>query len=214
MLPAATRFKLHHGPYRTPRFKFGATVPDAIRGEVKIIGISDARIQWPLAHYWAQRSIVVYRSLVKAIRLESVQAVSYWWGISVEKVRLIRRALGVPVHNDGTTRLRKRFAETPTFRRMARKAWENAGRREPTRGMLGKTHSKSTRRKISRSLLGRIQSAASRRKRSQTLRRNGTWRHWTAEETALLSELPAHEVAERTGRTVTAIRHRRRKLGL
>jgi hypothetical protein len=214
MLPAPVRFKLHFGPYRTPRFKLGAIVADEIRGEVKVIGVSDARIPWPLAFNWAQRSIVVYGPLTRAIRRESVQAVAYWFGISVEKVRLIRRALGVPAHNDGTTRLRKRFAETPTFRRMARKAWENADRREPTRGMLGKSHSKSTRRKISQAMLGRVQSAASRRKRSQSLRRNGTRRHWTAEETALLAELSAREVAERTGRTLSAIRHRRRKLGL
>jgi hypothetical protein len=213
MLPAAIRFKLHHGPYRTPRFKFGATVKDEIRGKVKIIGISDARIPWPLAHYWARRSVVVYRGLAKAIRRESVQAVAYWFGISVDKVRLARRALGVPIHNGGTHWLRKRLAETPEFRRMARKAWATAGEREPNRGMLGKSHPKSVRRRISRSLLGRVQSAASLRKRSQSLKRNGSWRHWTADETALLS-LPIHEVAERTGRTLVAIRLRRRKLGI
>ncbi len=30
-----TRFKLWHGPYRTPRFKYGAKVVDEWRGEVR-----------------------------------------------------------------------------------------------------------------------------------------------------------------------------------
>jgi hypothetical protein len=188
-------------------------VTDEIRGEVKIIGISDARIPWPLAHYWAKRSVVVYRGLAKAIRRESVQAVAYWWGISVEKVRLVRRALGVPLHNDGTARLRQRYAKTPEFRRMARKAWATAGEREPSRGMLGRRHSKAALRKISKAQIGRVQSTKTRRKISLEMKRNGSWRHWTADETALLS-LPIHEVAERTGRTLVAIRHRRRKLGI
>jgi hypothetical protein len=148
MLPAAARFKLDH-EYRTPRFKIGATVTDEIRGKVKIVGISDARIPWPLSQHWTQRSVVVYGALERAIRRESVLAVAYWFGISVEKVRLVRRALGVPFHNDGTAHLRQRYAKTPGFRRMARKSWATAREREPTRGMLGRHHSKATRRKMS-----------------------------------------------------------------
>lgn len=49
MLPAAIRYKLHFGPYKTPRFKLGAYVEDEISGEVRIVGVSDARISWPLA---------------------------------------------------------------------------------------------------------------------------------------------------------------------
>jgi hypothetical protein len=37
---------------------------------------------------------------------------------------------------------------------------------------------------------------------------------WTAEEDELLRTLPAEEVAERTGRTLTAIYTRRRRLGM
>jgi hypothetical protein len=218
MMPNRDRFKLHFGPYRTPRFKFGGVVKDEIRGEVKIIGVSDARIPWPLAHYWAQRSIVVYGSLVRAVRRESVQAVAYWWGISVEKVRLVRRALSVPVHNLGTKRLRTRYAQTPGFRRMARKAWANAGspeRRAMARtGMLGKTHPQNVRRKIGEAQLGRIQSAATRRKISEVLKRNGTWRRWTAEEDAIVKASSNQDAAERTGRTLTAVYHRRKLLSL
>ena len=44
MLPATIRYKLLFGQYRTPRFKVGAIAKDELRGDVKIVGVSDARI--------------------------------------------------------------------------------------------------------------------------------------------------------------------------
>jgi hypothetical protein len=41
---------------------------------------------------------------------------------------------------------------------------------------------------------------------------HGPW--WTAEEKALLGTLPDIEVAERTGRSVEAVRHQRERLGI
>jgi hypothetical protein len=61
------RFKLHFGPYRTPRFRYGAVVWDEWRGEVEIVGISAGRIPWPIGAIQARRSLVVYRGLAKAI---------------------------------------------------------------------------------------------------------------------------------------------------
>ncbi len=75
MLSPAIRYKRHFGPYRTPRFKVGSVVQDEIRGRVKIIGVSDGRIPWPLAMNWTHRSLVVYRGLARALRLETLQAV-------------------------------------------------------------------------------------------------------------------------------------------
>ena len=48
MLSAAIRYKLHFGPYRTPRIKRGAVVEDEIRGEVTIVGLTNAQIPWPI----------------------------------------------------------------------------------------------------------------------------------------------------------------------
>jgi hypothetical protein len=127
MLSAKVRFQLHFGPYRAPRFKLSAIVEDEIRGSVRVIGFSAGRITWPLAFYGRQRSLVVCGDLVRAVRSESVQAVAHWWGVSVEKVRLLRRALGVPAMNEGSIRLWKMYAQTPEFRRKARKARANAG---------------------------------------------------------------------------------------
>jgi hypothetical protein len=221
MLPATIRFKLLFGPYRTPRFKFGAIVEDEIRGKVRIFGVSDAPIPWPLAIYRPQRSVVVYGALARAIRQESVQAVAYWWGISVEKVRLVRRALGVPAFNEGSSWLWKRYSQTPAFRRMSRKAWANAGtperRAKVAASRLGKKHPDNVRRKIAAANRQRVVTLETRRKLSAITKRlwaEGLFnlRRWTAAEIALLNELTDREVASRTGRTVKAVREKRRML--
>ena len=38
------RFKLSFGPYRTPRFEYGDIVFCEMRGEVKIVGLTNGRI--------------------------------------------------------------------------------------------------------------------------------------------------------------------------
>ena len=87
MLPAATRFKLHFGPYRTPRFKLGSIIEDEIRGEVTIVGLTDARIPWPIGKRGRAKAYLVFGVLARAIRRESAQAVCYWFGVSRPWVR-------------------------------------------------------------------------------------------------------------------------------
>jgi hypothetical protein len=43
-MPRIDSYKLHFGPYRTPRFKYGAKVECEARGEVRIVKLTDARI--------------------------------------------------------------------------------------------------------------------------------------------------------------------------
>ena len=69
-----------------------------------------------------------------------------------------------------------------------------------------------------RGRLGTPQSEAARAKMSEAHRRRGTGppkagRPWTAEEEALLRQLPPAEVARRTGRTLKAVYAWRRVLG-
>jgi hypothetical protein len=109
-----------------PRFKLGAIVEDEIRGSVRVIGQSGARIPWPLAFYGRQRALIVCGELIRAVTSESVEVVAHWWGVSVERVRLMRRALGASAMNEGSIRLWTLCAQTPAFRRMARKARANA----------------------------------------------------------------------------------------
>jgi len=42
------RHRLHFGPYRTPRFRIGQRVEDERRGTVRIVGLSDGPIAWPI----------------------------------------------------------------------------------------------------------------------------------------------------------------------
>src|SRR5262249_21968560 len=81
------------------------------RGDVRIVGLSDAPIPWPIGQRLprgpGQRSLVLYADLAEAVRRESVQAVAYFWGITGQTVTLWRRGLDVARHNEGTTALKR-----------------------------------------------------------------------------------------------------------
>jgi hypothetical protein len=64
MLPASTRFKLHFGPYRTPRFKLEAIVDDEIRGAVTVVGMTDGRIPWSIGRKGKYRALLVPTALL------------------------------------------------------------------------------------------------------------------------------------------------------
>jgi hypothetical protein len=75
------RFKLLFGPYRTPRSRYGDVVTCEMRGEVNIVGLSEARIPWPKCRTGKRgRAIILYGALAEAVRRESAQAIEYWWG--------------------------------------------------------------------------------------------------------------------------------------
>jgi hypothetical protein len=44
----AERFKLRFGRYRTPGSSYGAIVECAVHGPMKIVGLTNGRIPWPL----------------------------------------------------------------------------------------------------------------------------------------------------------------------
>jgi hypothetical protein len=67
---------------------------------------------------------------------------------------------------------------------------------------------------IGRANLGKKLSAETRRRMSEAHRgRGGPGRRWSAVEDELVRKLTPQEAAARTGRTVVAVRLRRRKLG-
>src|SRR6516165_4814506 len=88
------RFRLL-GKYRTPRFRYGRKVLCAVRGEVTIVGMTDAPIPWPIGKRGRGRSLVVFKDLAKALRRESNQAICQWWGITPQTVSKWRKALGI-----------------------------------------------------------------------------------------------------------------------
>lgn len=218
----AERFRLRFGPYRTPRFKYGAQVKDARRGTVKIVGLSDAPIPWPIgAGNRGAKSLVLFGALARAVRRESNQAVAHWWGASGQTVTAWRKALGVPLTTEGTSKLRSVHFHEPWAREAQKKAVAKA--RDPDRrekiaaARRGKPRPAHVIEALRQSHLGKPLSAATRRKMSEAHKQRKSWppaagRPWTAEEDELVRTLRIAEAAKQTGRTVSAVKGRRNKL--
>jgi hypothetical protein len=217
------RFRLRFGPYRTPRLRYGATVKDARRGYVKIVGLSDAPIPWPLGQWRAGKSPVLYGALLRAVRRESNQAVARARGVSMQTVSLWRKALGVGPMTEGTSKLREAYAFEPGVERGRRNAWAKARdserRAKIAAARRGKPRPPHVTEAMRQGRTGKPHSVEARRKMSEAHKRRGTrppngTRLWTAEEDAIVAKLPAAEAAKRTGRTLIAVFSRRLKLGL
>jgi hypothetical protein len=93
-----------HGRYRAKRFRIDAKVLGEVRGELRIVGITDARIPWPLGvgARGGARSLVLFGDLVRAVQRESVYSICHWFGVNYQTVTKWRKALGVPQLNFGT----------------------------------------------------------------------------------------------------------------
>src|SRR5690242_4385913 len=96
--------------YKTPRFHFGDVVMCELRGYVKIVGLTSARIPWPKCRSGRAHAIILYGDLAKAVRQESEPAVCYWFGVGDFTVWKWRKALGVDRMNEGTFALQSRWA--------------------------------------------------------------------------------------------------------
>jgi hypothetical protein len=218
----ADRFKLLFGPYQVPRFWVGQIVRCEVRGEVRIVGLSDAPIPWPVCKAGKWRVPVVYQGLAKAVRRESAQAVGHWWGASKWAVWTWKKALGVPVTTEGTSRLRSDYTHEPwavEARQKAHAKAQDPQRREKiAAARRGKLRPARVVEAVVRAHKGKPLSEEARRKLSAAHKVRGTLvpgtRLWTPEEDELVRTLPRSEAAERTGRTLTAVTARRRRLGL
>jgi len=219
----AERFRLRFSPYRTPLFRNGARVNDLRVGRVRIAGISDARIPWPYRKKGMPKTLILYGDLAKAVRRESNQAVAFWWGVTPQTVTVWRKALDVPPTTAGTSKLRSAHFHEPWAKRAQQKAWAKA--RDPERrakiaaARRGEPRPAHVLEAMRKANLGKRHSAESRQKMSEAHKRRGTrppaaGRAWTPEEDALIGNLPTNEVARRTGRSVAAVRIRRRKPGM
>jgi hypothetical protein len=157
------------------------------------------------------------------VRTEANQAVAHWWGVAVQTATKWRKALEVRPTNEGTSKLRSAHAAEDWFAEARRKAHAKAGdpqRRERiAAAMRGKRRPRHVVEAMRRRRTGRPHSPEVRAKMREAVRRRGIWppaagRAWTANEDELLRTLSAAEFVERTGRTLTAVYSRRRKLGL
>jgi hypothetical protein len=59
----------------------GQRVRCEVRGKVRIVGLSEGRISWPVGIKGSNRALVVCKGLAKAVHRESAQAVAHWWGV-------------------------------------------------------------------------------------------------------------------------------------
>ena len=133
--------------YSTPIFRFGQRVECAVRGEVVIVGLTDAPVAWPIGKHGRAKSLVVYRDLAKAIKREANQQVCRLFGITPQTVSKWRKALGVEPINPGTRRLLVAHGRSPAgqkaVRAMHRTARDPGRRAKIAAARLGKPRPQS-----------------------------------------------------------------------
>lgn len=183
------------GTYSAPAVRKGEIVTCLYRDtDCVVTGIHDGRIPWPRVRALEARGgsgLLVNEELVRAIRTESAAAHMHWFGVGSKAV----------------WRWRKRFApglgkfRTPGSKIAHEKASQAGGKA---------THEKEwteeecdVKAEISKRLGFR-----------PTERWKGTGKEWTAAEVKFLGTMPDAEVAKKTGRTIHAVRAKRRKVGL
>jgi hypothetical protein len=215
------RFRLRFGPYRMPRCRVGRWLQCAIHGEVKVVGISDAPMQWPQSRVGrgSVRSIVVCGDLIEAIRQESNQAIAHWWGVSCSAVSLWRKALAAPRATPGTSQV---YSES-LLEILDAGAREKllASLKSPERGakisaaQRGRKRSPETIEKMRRARKGwkPTEETRARMRESHRLRLERD-PAWAPEQEALLGTMPDQAVADELCRSVCNIWRRRRKLGI
>lgn len=214
------RFKLLFGPYRSPRCRVGRTwLSCAIRGRVKVVGISDTPIPWPVTLSNRHRVPIICGGLLKAIKRESNQAVARHWGVCEYTVSKWRKALGVPRSNAGTHELQAAWMperlddDARERQRESLKSPERAAKIGAAQ--RGKPESPKAAARLRRLRKGVGHSKESRAKmRASHLDRYAKLGRWKPEQDALLGTMPDLKLAKLLERNTSTIRKRRLKLGI
>jgi hypothetical protein len=84
---------LQHGPYLSPPVIKGCRVTCLVRGVVKLVGLSNAAIPWPVGEREGEQELVVYRGLARALQMESADAVAEAWGVPAAKIKAWQAAV-------------------------------------------------------------------------------------------------------------------------
>ncbi len=210
------------GQYATPRYNYGDTVTDVIRGDVVIAKTTDAPIPWPMGKLRGSRKsgLVIFDGLLIALRTESASAICHHWSVTPQTVSKWRRLLGIESTTPGSTELRKQRLE-PRGDAMRAKIDRSSSARNAKiaaakRGKLRPIHVRDA---LLKANVGRALSREHRRKIGDGLRRAGVRppkarRPWTAEEDVAPRTCTATDTARITGRTLPAVYTRRHQLGL
>lgn len=204
--PQIERFRLQFGPYAPPKVPRKNRLLCEMRGYLKVSPTwSDGLIPWPRRYQTG--SIILCGDLVPAVKMESVEAICYHWGVCRNVVQNWRHALGVPEFNPGTRQLFKQLragADSPTRQR----AMERAKR--PSAILRREIAPHETAHPLVRpstSLLVRERMARTGRHINPALRL------WTAKEDKLLGTARDRVIAKRIHRSEAAVRARRTNLG-
>jgi hypothetical protein len=215
------RFRLL-GKYKTPRLRYGRKAFCEVRGEVTICGLSDAPIPWPIGKRGqGGKSLIVFQDLAKAMRRESNQPVAHWWGVDPQTLSKWRKELSVQRATEGTSRLHRENIEQ-TGEAMRALSVLKAGDPESCHKIAesrgGKPRPLHVLEAMHAARRGSHHTEEARRKMSATHRQRGTLVPgtipWTAEEDELVRMLSTQEAVRRTGRTLSAVKARRRRLGV
>jgi hypothetical protein len=202
---------------------------------VVVTGWTEARIPWPRCRgpFGGGVGLLVDDELARAIQRESVLAVCYWWGVSRSALRFWRKAFGVRrMDSEGSRRLILGAVQQGLEARYDERPRKKGGRGRVIAGVvpapdlgllwtpeevapLGVLPDDEVAKKV-----GRTENAV-RCMREELNRPDPTdperlrrHRPWAPEEDALLTRLPAREVAARTGHPIGSVHQRRHKLGL
>jgi hypothetical protein len=221
------RVKLIYGPYRPPRCRVGDRLACEYRDrDLKVRGITDAPICWPMARSGSRFSPIVCGDLVRAIRTESEVAVAHHWGIHRATVRKWRRALGVPAMTNGSLRLKIEWTPeifTPQSCAKAREAMQRPDVRAKLSAIRKGRRQHHNTIEACRRLGQRPKSEAW--KRAMSERSKKMWenpeayglpprRKWTERELAMIGTDSDRAVAEALGLPVGVVRYKREQLGI
>lgn len=199
---------LRFGPYAMPRFKIGQHVECVARGEVRIVGVSDAPVQWPLGSLQGGKSPVLFGSLVRAVRTEAACDVMEAWGVGSGMVGKWRKALRVRITEGQHLRQSEGI-----------KASDPARARKIAAAKRGKPRPQWIIEAMAKARTGMKLTKATRAKMRTTHKARGTrppWLNpaWSAKEDRLARTKPPAEVARLTGRSFSAVLSRRHILGV
>jgi hypothetical protein len=96
---------------RTPLVVPGTRLTCAIRGVVKVVGVSQAPVPWPIGELDEKQALIVYRGLLAALqdKHEDAQEIADAFGIGVATVESWRKALSQSSHLKPLVRRKRKW---------------------------------------------------------------------------------------------------------